>query len=166
MCRVTSNCVNLICYSCSSCDMKICIKCLSRHECIDESKANHDERYSYFRPWCHVHQTHAKLTCMDCNNKFVCIYCVHREHKHHKKMTIKTYAPNIKNWIKSNKTETECLTFSHMGTYKEKLQKFKFTRNSEDKLNGIVLLTLSFEENCIFFVSISFNFDYCALCPE
>ncbi|XP_057303093.1 uncharacterized protein LOC130639900 [Hydractinia symbiolongicarpus] len=109
LCQQTENCKQPICYSCSTCGTKICEKCQHMHSC--ENKAYTTVRFNgktgQLQPLCSQHNSLAKRVCIQCDNKFVCVFCVHREHKNHRLKSVTEFGMEAKNWFQSFITSFE-----------------------------------------------------------
>ena len=101
VCQMSKNCSNSVNYSCSSCRMKICSACLHKHECERKqfTFVRYDQKLDSLQPWCEDHNTYANTVCIDCNDRFICTYCVHRGHKQHKLETIEKCVENARHRI-------------------------------------------------------------------
>lgn len=93
LCRQTENCKQPIRYFCRICAAKICEKCQKIHSCESKSfvTVSFNEKLQEIQPLCSQHNSPAKHVCIECDNKFVCVYCVHREHKGHNRKGITEY---------------------------------------------------------------------------
>lgn len=93
LCRQTENCKQPIRYFCRICAAKICEKCQKIHSCESKSfvTVSFNEKLQEIQPLCSQHNSPAKHVCIECDSKFVCVYCVHREHKGHNRKGITEY---------------------------------------------------------------------------
>ena len=103
ICHENKDCTNSACRSCINCSKKTCSPCWDKHPCGNKSftPISYDQNSSCYLPWCTEHKTDAKFICLDCRERFVCMYCVHREHKDHENELIVRYAPDTRNWLTS-----------------------------------------------------------------
>ena len=89
------------------------------------------------------HETYAKSICLDCHERFVCTYCVHRNHKDHAKETIERYAPDTRNWIMSQISVAQDSS-QQMNVSNEEMIKIKSFRTVlENELQDRVIKKLS-----------------------
>ena len=130
VCQVSTKCTNLVQYSCSTCGMKICLACWRTHRCEDKrfTKVCYDHKADCFQPWCDEHQSYANFICFDCDERFVCTYCVHRGHKHHKHETIDNYAPQTRKWLMSQINVAKDFIPTRKVSYHEEFQKIELFR--------------------------------------
>ncbi|XP_057314653.1 E3 ubiquitin-protein ligase TRIM56-like [Hydractinia symbiolongicarpus] len=93
LCRQTENCKQPVRYFCRICAAKICEKCQKIHSCENKSfvTVSFNEKLQEIHPLCSQHNSLAKQVCIECDSQFVCVYCVHREHKGHNTKSITEY---------------------------------------------------------------------------
>ncbi|XP_057303092.1 E3 ubiquitin-protein ligase TRIM56-like [Hydractinia symbiolongicarpus] len=133
LCQEAENCKQPICISCISCSAKMCEKCQRLHSCENKSYAvvTFDEKIQEVQPFCKKHSSLAKNVCIECEEKFTCVFCINREHKNHTKKTVEEMGLEIKKWFQSFVTSFEdrkVLLESLSGKYNEALMNLKSQR--------------------------------------
>ena len=104
---------------CSSCAL---IHNTNEHD--DRAKfltAQYDTTHDNISILCERHKTLCNFVCCD---QFVCLYCTHRNHRHHKYTTIKQEANQVRQFVVENE-----LSFDEMQTINETVSKSKETTN-------------------------------------
>lgn len=102
-CQQNEQCKKEVNSLCITCGVKICNQCQKVHSCKLKSftSVTFDRKLEEARPLCQQHMSRAKQVCLDCDNIFICVYCVNREHKDHRKKGIVEFGEEAKTWFKS-----------------------------------------------------------------
>ena len=98
-CQLMDDCKSECCLYCVICTKKMCRMCFDKHSCKQNTPIPvvFDERLGIFHRICIDHNTIASYICFDCDNNFVCIYCINREHKTHQFDSVANQALSIRN---------------------------------------------------------------------
>ena len=90
----------------------------------------YDERCEAFQAVCEKHGAYVQRICMDCENQFLCVYCINREHKDHHHDTLENQVEITKVMLSSElkkiKKDIPNLNLS----YKDELKKIGKLRNN------------------------------------
>ncbi|XP_057300379.1 E3 ubiquitin-protein ligase TRIM56-like [Hydractinia symbiolongicarpus] len=99
LCQQSTQCKKKVTFSCTKCGMKICDQCQIVHSCKAGSftAITFDKKSEVIKPVCEQHNSLANNVCIKCENMFTCVYCINRQHKNHKGMTIAEFGVEAKN---------------------------------------------------------------------
>ncbi|XP_057310157.1 E3 ubiquitin-protein ligase TRIM56-like [Hydractinia symbiolongicarpus] len=102
-CQQSKECKRIVGHSCTTCGAKICNKCQIIHSCTNKSFTNvtFNEKLKEMQPLCEEHNFLGRFVCIDCDNKFTCVYCIHRSHKNHERKSVAEFGEEARNLIQS-----------------------------------------------------------------
>ncbi|XP_057311342.1 uncharacterized protein LOC130648867 [Hydractinia symbiolongicarpus] len=133
LCQQSKECKQIISCHCTTCGAKICEQCRIMHSCAENKYVDilFNEKLQEIQPFCKQHKSFAKFVCTDCDNSFVCVYCIQRDHKTHRKKKIDEVGEETKEWFKSLVTSFHKKKFmleTLTGKYNDALKIFKTDR--------------------------------------
>lgn len=103
LCQQSRQCKQSISCSCTTCGAMICNNCLNTHSCQKKSYTNviFNTKMQEVQPFCTQHNSLARNVCIDCDNTFICIFCIPRIHENHQIKTIAKFSLEVKNGFQS-----------------------------------------------------------------
>ncbi|XP_057308293.1 E3 ubiquitin-protein ligase TRIM56-like [Hydractinia symbiolongicarpus] len=131
-CQQSKKCKRIVSCSCATCGAKICEKCQNIHSCINKSFINvtfNDK----LQPLCKEHNSPGRYVCIDCHNKFTCVYCKNRSHKNHEMKSIAEFGEEARKWFQcfiGSFEETKLVLEKLTKEYHESLKSFKCSREA------------------------------------
>ncbi|XP_057302661.1 uncharacterized protein LOC130636826 [Hydractinia symbiolongicarpus] len=134
-CQQSNECKQTVSHSCTTCSGKICSKCQNIHSCINKSftSVTFNEKLQEIQPLCEEHNSHGRFVCIDCDNKFTCLYCIHRSHKNHERRSIAEFGEEARKWFQSSIAsfdKTKVVLEKLTKEYDESLKSFKCSREA------------------------------------
>ncbi|XP_057300587.1 E3 ubiquitin-protein ligase TRIM56-like [Hydractinia symbiolongicarpus] len=129
LCQQNKKCARPISLSCRCCGVQICDQCKDVHTCKKASftDVSFNEKLQEVQPLCKEHNSLARFVCIDCDNKFTCVYCTQRSHKNHVIKSVAEFGSEAKNWFRSFITsfeDTKTVLENLSRTYEEAFCKF------------------------------------------
>ena len=129
---------------CISCKVMFCNACFRKHECQNKSFVNgyYNLLEELFQPICEEHDANVKNVCLNCNHRFICCYCLNRDHRKHQVDTIEKLAHQYKDkyFEEFDKINADDLDFSYDDVVADI---FKYEEDLALELDARILLKVS-----------------------